>query len=342
MLFATETFSTGLNMPARTVCFAGIRKFDGASFRNLSGGEYIQMSGRAGRRGLDASGTVILLCDQKLEPAVAKDIVRGRPDPLHSAFRLTYPSLLSVLRLDEAQITPEMLISRSLRQFQMRRQLPELRARLTAATAAAEAVVVDGGRDAEDLAQLLEERGEIATAMAAIEAQPQHAVPFLQPGRLLRLASYPSQSVDTDAPAHVPTGNVEGVWAAVLSFERLSKAAKAPAAGGGQLAADADEALSAAYIVDVIARVRPEAPTAAHGMPRQLVEHDDVAAGKPVVVAVPLTQVVALGAPRIILPTAVLTQEARCAYPHVCMMCHTPCVVIVPRRQSVGGDGKSQ
>lgn len=104
VLFATETFSTGLNMPARTVVFAGVRKFDGATFRPLSGGEYTQMSGRAGRRGLDASGTVILMCDQRLDPAVAKGIVRGAPDPLHSAFRLTYPSLLSVLRLDVDQV----------------------------------------------------------------------------------------------------------------------------------------------------------------------------------------------------------------------------------------------
>lgn len=55
-LFATETFSTGLNMPAKTVCFTHVRKFDGGSFRWVSSGEYIQMSGRAGRRGLDDKG----------------------------------------------------------------------------------------------------------------------------------------------------------------------------------------------------------------------------------------------------------------------------------------------
>lgn len=59
VLFATETFSTGLNMPAKTVVFAGTRKFDGGSFRFLYSGEYIQMSGRAGRRGLDDRGNAI-------------------------------------------------------------------------------------------------------------------------------------------------------------------------------------------------------------------------------------------------------------------------------------------
>lgn len=57
-LFATETFSTGLNMPAKTVVFTNARKFDGGGFRWISSGEYIQMSGRAGRRGLDDLGTL--------------------------------------------------------------------------------------------------------------------------------------------------------------------------------------------------------------------------------------------------------------------------------------------
>ena len=62
ILFATETFAMGVNMPARTVVFDSIRKHDGSNFRDLLPGEYIQMAGRAGRRGLDSTGTVILLC----------------------------------------------------------------------------------------------------------------------------------------------------------------------------------------------------------------------------------------------------------------------------------------
>jgi ATP-dependent RNA helicase DOB1 len=56
ILFATETFAMGLNMPAKTVIFTNVRKFDGKDFRWLTGGEYIQMSGRAGRRGKDKQG----------------------------------------------------------------------------------------------------------------------------------------------------------------------------------------------------------------------------------------------------------------------------------------------
>lgn len=58
-LFATETFAMGINMPAKTVVFTACRKFDGVDFRWVTAGEYIQMSGRAGRRGLDDRGIVI-------------------------------------------------------------------------------------------------------------------------------------------------------------------------------------------------------------------------------------------------------------------------------------------
>jgi ATP-dependent RNA helicase DOB1 len=341
VLFATETFSTGLNMPARTVAFAGVRKFDGACFRNLSGGEYTQMSGRAGRRGLDATGTVILLCDQKLEPSAAKDIVRGRPDPLRSAFRLTYSSLLAVLRLDSAQVTPEMLIGRSFRQWQAARALPALRARRAAADAAADAAVVDDEAEASEVLALLEERGAVAAAVRAIEAQPQHAVPFLQPGRLVRLAvaapPAPRHLVDVvdvqtlagdgdadttgDAQEAVPTGDVEGVWAAVLSFERVKAGAAAATSAQkkngnvtADVAKDVNEALSAAYVVDVLACAAADA-TALGGRAaaRRLLSHDDPA-GVPLVVAVPLSQLVGLGAPRVVLPKEILTQEARRAF----------------------------
>ena len=58
VLFATETFAMGLNMPARTVVFTALNKWDGEEHRVLSSGEYIQMSGRAGRRGKDDKGPV--------------------------------------------------------------------------------------------------------------------------------------------------------------------------------------------------------------------------------------------------------------------------------------------
>lgn len=64
LLFATETFAMGVNMPARTVVFDNIEKHDGTAKRYLLPSEYIQMAGRAGRRGKDTTGTVIILAKQ--------------------------------------------------------------------------------------------------------------------------------------------------------------------------------------------------------------------------------------------------------------------------------------
>ena len=89
ILFATETFAMGVNMPARTVVFDSIRKPDGSNLRDLLTGEYIQMAGRAGRRGLDPTGTVIILCKGNI-PLMADlhkmMLVRSLP-PLHLSTR---------------------------------------------------------------------------------------------------------------------------------------------------------------------------------------------------------------------------------------------------------------
>jgi ATP-dependent RNA helicase DOB1 len=128
ILFSTETFSMGLNMPARTVVFTAVRKFDGENFRWLAGGEYIQMSGRAGRRGLDDKGITILMVDEKMEPEVAKGMLKGKADPLNSSFHLNYNMLINSMRIEDSD--PEYIIRRSFHQFQSDRTLPEMKAKL--------------------------------------------------------------------------------------------------------------------------------------------------------------------------------------------------------------------
>lgn len=68
------TSSQGVNMPARCVVFSHIRKHDGRSFRELLPGEYTQMSGRAGRRGLDPTGVVVIVSGDEL-PDVRRPLV---------------------------------------------------------------------------------------------------------------------------------------------------------------------------------------------------------------------------------------------------------------------------
>lgn len=124
VLFATETFSIGLNMPAKTVVFTSVRKFDGVQQRWVSPSEFVQMSGRAGRRGLDDRGIVIMMIEERMEPAIAKEIVRGEQDKLNSAFYLGYNMILNLMRVEG--ISPEFMLERCFFQFQNSASVPQL------------------------------------------------------------------------------------------------------------------------------------------------------------------------------------------------------------------------
>ncbi|KAL5012765.1 hypothetical protein ScPMuIL_011316 [Solemya velum] len=116
VLFATETFAMGVNMPARTVCFDAPRKHDGTGFRDLLPGEYIQMAGRAGRRGLDTTGTVIILCKGDVpEVSDLHKMMLGKPTKLESRFRLTYSMILNLLRVEQLRV--EDMMKRSFSEF---------------------------------------------------------------------------------------------------------------------------------------------------------------------------------------------------------------------------------
>jgi superfamily II RNA helicase len=98
VLFTTETFALGINMPARTAIFFGLKKFDGVSFDYLRTRDYMQMAGRAGRQGIDSEGLVIARLDPKdLEEAPLERLISGRPEPVLSRFRLSYSSILHLL-----------------------------------------------------------------------------------------------------------------------------------------------------------------------------------------------------------------------------------------------------
>jgi len=100
VLFATETFAVGINMPTKTVVFTGFRKYDDAveGMRLLNTDEYIQMAGRAGRRGKDTSGTVIYLPDR--DPEDLEDLRRmmtGKKSTFQSRMSFYYDFLLKTL-----------------------------------------------------------------------------------------------------------------------------------------------------------------------------------------------------------------------------------------------------
>ncbi|KAL8834030.1 MAG: hypothetical protein Q9170_003961 [Blastenia crenularia] len=126
VLFATETFAMGLNLPTRTVVFSGFRKHDGRAFRELLPGEYTQMAGRAGRRGLDPVGSVIIVSqgsDEAPPAATLKQMILGDPTKLRSQFRLTYNMILNLLRVEALKI--EEMIKRSFSENATQALLPE-------------------------------------------------------------------------------------------------------------------------------------------------------------------------------------------------------------------------
>ncbi|EGI70163.1 Superkiller viralicidic activity 2-like 2 [Acromyrmex echinatior] len=184
-LFATETFAMGLNMPARTVLFTAPRKFDGKDFRWITSGEYIQMSGRAGRRGLDDKGIVILMIDEQVSPVVGKAIVQGKPDPINSAFHLTYNMVLNLLRVEE--INPEYMLERSFFQFQNQAGIPVLYNKVKELSTAYNTVNVDRYDEISSYHDIREQLNRLSGEFQSFLTQPEYLVPFLQPGRLVKV-----------------------------------------------------------------------------------------------------------------------------------------------------------
>lgn len=99
LLFATETFAVGINMPTKTVVFTDINKFDGNQMRMLYSHEYTQMAGRAGRRGIDTAGHVIHLNNlfRNVDSVEYKNMMKGDPQKLTSKFKISYNLLLNLI-----------------------------------------------------------------------------------------------------------------------------------------------------------------------------------------------------------------------------------------------------
>ncbi|KAL4131792.1 hypothetical protein QTP88_009048 [Uroleucon formosanum] len=109
-LFATETFAIGINMPARTVVFEAINKFDGIEKRNLAPAEYTQMAGRAGRRGHDESGTVIIMANDQLpNDRELTNMMLGKSAKLESQFKVSYSIILNMFKKKNSETLEEIL-----------------------------------------------------------------------------------------------------------------------------------------------------------------------------------------------------------------------------------------
>ncbi|EGW29890.1 uncharacterized protein SPAPADRAFT_57398 [Spathaspora passalidarum NRRL Y-27907] len=202
VLFATETFSIGLNMPAKTVVFTSVRKWDGVGFRWVSGGEYIQMSGRAGRRGLDDRGIVIMMIDEKMEPQVAKGMVKGQADRLDSAFHLGYNMILNLMRVEG--ISPEFMLESSFFQFQNAASVPVMQKSMDELSVELEQIQVDDEPTVKDYYEFKAQLTKYQADMRKVITHPGHILPFLQEGRVVK----------------VKVGEHDYDWGMVVSFAK--------------------------------------------------------------------------------------------------------------------------
>jgi ATP-dependent RNA helicase HelY len=89
-VFATETLALGINMPARTVVIERLDKWNGETHADLTPGEYTQLTGRAGRRGIDVEGHAVVLWHPGLDPASVAGLAGTRTYPLNSSFQPSY------------------------------------------------------------------------------------------------------------------------------------------------------------------------------------------------------------------------------------------------------------
>ena len=132
VVFATETLSLGINMPARTVVIERFTKFGGAGRATLTSGEYAQLTGRAGRRGHDAEGHAVVVFGPETSLADAARVALAPPPDLRSAFRPTYNLAVNLVRRFD-QETAHAVLRSSFAQWQANRAPGPRRERLTEA-----------------------------------------------------------------------------------------------------------------------------------------------------------------------------------------------------------------
>ena len=97
VVFATETLALGINMPARTVVLEKLEKFNGEARVAITSGEYTQLTGRAGRRGIDVEGHAVVQWTESLDPQAVAALASRRTYPLNSSFRPTYNMAVNLI-----------------------------------------------------------------------------------------------------------------------------------------------------------------------------------------------------------------------------------------------------
>jgi superfamily II RNA helicase len=128
VVFATETMSLGIHMPARSVVLQGLTKRTDRGFRALSHNELTQMAGRAGRRGIDPEGTCVVALDARDGLQDILHVIDGSPEPIESQFKLGYGSVALLLSTGAAPDVLRRRIESSFGQYQNLKRIRDVEA----------------------------------------------------------------------------------------------------------------------------------------------------------------------------------------------------------------------
>src|SRR3954451_22983376 len=230
-VFATETLALGINMPARTVVLERLVKWNGEAHVDVTPGEYTQLTGRAGRRGIDIEGHAVVVWAPGMDPSVVAGLASTRTFPLRSSFRPSYNMAVNLVGSFGRARARELLGS-SFAQFQADRSVVGLARSAARHEKDAERWAAEMSSDAGDVAGYAQLRREIADREKALSRDSQakrrleatEALAALRPGDVIRVPSGRRQGLAvvldpgvTDLAEPRPLVLTEDKWAGRLS-----------------------------------------------------------------------------------------------------------------------------
>jgi ATP-dependent RNA helicase HelY len=189
VVFATETLALGINMPARSVVVEKLSKFTGERHEFLTPGEYTQLTGRAGRRGIDEIGYAVVLWSPFVPFDQVAALASKRTYALRSSFRPTYNMAANLVRRYAPDLAHH-LLNLSFAQYGADRDVVRLEAQLERSQHALETARREASCDMGDAAQyrdLLRAVEDAAPAPAAVRSQVAEALERVKPGDILLL-----------------------------------------------------------------------------------------------------------------------------------------------------------
>jgi len=193
-VFATETLALGINMPARTVVIEKLDKWNGETHANLTAGEYTQLTGRAGRRGIDVEGHAVVLWQPGMDPGAVAGLASTRTYPLNSSFRPSYNMAVNLTGW-AGRARASTLLESSFAQFQADRGVVGLTRQVRRNREAMQELAASMSCDQGDFAEyaelrrsLTEREGDLSRARASSRrAEAARSLSQLRPGDIIRV-----------------------------------------------------------------------------------------------------------------------------------------------------------